>query len=156
MEMFFDCIDCKLFELLQQDVFLFNLELVECIYFSLLVCLWWVVCLKVLGVICKMVVLVDLCVLGYMGLVIIGVVLDWFMLDLFVVFEKVVVKFIGCLEVQLVMGEFDYFVKLCIQGIDLFNEMYSVQLIGLFGVCQVCIFVCLKEVFEIMVLFVMG
>ena len=67
-------------------------------------------------------------------------------------FEKAAAKLTGCLEVQLVTGEFDYFVKLRIQGIDSFNDMHSAQLIALPGVRQVRTFVCLKEVFETTVL----
>ncbi|MCY1559552.1 Leucine-responsive regulatory protein [compost metagenome] len=87
---------------------------------------------------------------------IIGVVLDRSTPDSFAAFEKAAAKLTGCLEVQLVTGEFDYFVKLRIQGIDSFNEMHSAQLIGLPGVRQVRTFVCLKEVFETTVLPVMG
>ncbi len=76
--------------------------------------------------------------------------------DILAAFEKAAAKLTGCLEVQLVTGEFDYFVKLRIQGIDSFNEMHSAQLIGLPGVRQVRTFVCLKEVFETTVLPVMG
>jgi DNA-binding Lrp family transcriptional regulator len=71
--------------------------------------------------------------LGYNGLVIIGVVLDRSTTDSFAAFEKAVAGLTGCLEVQLVTGEFDYFVKLRIQSIDSFNELHAAQLIGLPG-----------------------
>lgn len=100
----------------------------------------------------KTVALADPRALGYTGLVIIGVVLDRSTPDSFAAFEKAAAKLTGCLEVQLVTGEFDYFVKLRIQGIDSFNDMHSAQLIALPGVRQVRTFVCLKEVFETTVL----
>ena len=68
--------------------------------------------------------------------------------DSFAAFEKAVVKLTGCLEVQLVTGEFDYFVKLRIQSIDSFNELHAAQLIGLPGVRQIRTFVGLKQVYE--------
>lgn len=152
MENPLDRIDRKLLELLQQDASLPNLELAERTHLSPPACSRRVARLRASGVIRKTVALADPRALGYTGLVIIGVVLDRSTPDSFAAFEKAAAKLTGCLEVQLVTGEFDYFVKLRIQGIDSFNDMHSAQLIALPGVRQVRTFVCLKEVFETTVL----
>ena len=148
MENSLDRIDRKLLELLQQDASLPNLELAERTHLSAPACSRRVAKLRESGVIRKTVALVDPSALGYTGLVIIGVVLDRSTPDSFAAFEKAVAKLTGCMGVQLVTGEFDYFVRLRIKGIDSFNEMHSAQLIGLPGVRQIRTFVCLKEVYE--------
>ena len=148
MEQSLDRIDRKLLKLLQQDATLPNIELAEKTSLSPPACSRRIAKLKELGLIRKTVALVNPRALGYNGLVIIGVVLDSSTTDSFAAFEKAAAGLSGCLEVQLVTGEFDYFVKLRIRSIDSFNEMHSAQLIALPGVRQVRTFVCLKEVFE--------
>jgi DNA-binding Lrp family transcriptional regulator len=148
MEHILDRIDRKLLKLLQQNASLPNIELAEKTNLSPPACSRRVAKLKEAGLIRKTVALVNPRALGYNGLVIIGVVLDRSTTDSFAAFEKAVAGLTGCLEVQLVTGEFDYFVKLRIQSIDSFNELHAAQLIGLPGVRQIRTFVCLKEVFE--------
>jgi DNA-binding Lrp family transcriptional regulator len=143
-----DRIDRKLLRLLQEDASQANIDLAEKTHLSPPACSRRVARLKQLGFIRRTVALVNPRALGYNGLVIIGVVLDRSTPDSFAAFEKAAAGVTGCLEVQLVTGEFDYFVKLRIQGIDAFNELHAAQLIGLPGVRQVRTFVCLKEVFE--------
>lgn len=148
MEKELDRVDRKLLKLLQQDASLPNMQLAEKTNLSAPACSRRVARLKELGLIRKTVVLVNPRALGYNGLVIIGVVLDRSTTDSFAAFEKAAAGLTGCLEVQLVTGEFDYFVKLRIKSIDSFNEMHTAQLVALPGVRQVRTFVCLKEVFE--------
>ncbi len=143
-----DRIDRKLLKLLQQDACLPNMTLADKTSLSAPACSRRVARLRESGLIRKTVALVNPRALGYNGLVIIGVVLDRSTTDSFAAFEKAAAGLTGCLEVQLVTGEFDYFVKLRIKNIDSFNEMHSAQLVGLPGVRQVRTFVCLKEVFE--------
>lgn len=143
-----DRIDRKLLNLLQDNADLPNIEMAERTNLSAPACSRRVARLKEQGFVRRTVALVDPKVLGYNGLVVIGVVLDRSTPDSFAAFEKAVVSLTGCLEVQLVTGEFDYFVKLRIQSIDSFNEVHASQLIGLPGVRQIRTFVCLKEVFE--------
>ncbi|ABM40168.1 Lrp/AsnC family transcriptional regulator [Polaromonas naphthalenivorans] len=148
MEITLDRIDRKLLKLLQQDASLPNIDLAEKTNLSPPACSRRIAKLKELGLIRKTVALVNPRALGYNGLVIIGVVLDRSTAESFTAFEKAAAALTGCLEVQLVTGEFDYFIKLRIRGIDSFNEMHSAQLVSLPGVRQVRTFVCLKEVFE--------
>lgn len=148
MENTLDRIDRKLLRLLQDDASIPNLALAEKTNLSAPACSRRVARLKEAGFIRRMVALANPRALGYNGLVIIGVVLDRSTPDSFAAFEKAVIGISGCLEVQLVTGEFDYFVKLRIQSIDSFNELHGAQLIGLPGVRQIRTFVCLKEVFE--------
>lgn len=148
MENTLDRIDRKLLRLLQDDAAIPNLVLAEKTNLSAPACSRRVARLKEAGFIRRTVALANPRALGYNGLVIIGVVLDRSTPDSFAAFEKAVIGISGCLEVQLVTGEFDYFVKLRIQSIDSFNELHGAQLIGLPGVRQIRTFVCLKEVFE--------
>jgi DNA-binding Lrp family transcriptional regulator len=143
-----DRIDRKLLRLLQEDASLPNLVLAEKTNLSPPACSRRVARLKAQGLIRRTVALVEPHAVGYRGLVIIGVVLDRSTPDSFAAFEKAVTQLTGCMEVQLVTGEFDYFVKLRIQGIEAFNEQHAAQLIRLPGVRQIRTFVCLKEVFE--------
>lgn len=148
MENQLDRIDRKLLRLLQDDASIPNMTLAEKTNLSAPACSRRVARLKEAGFIRRTVALANPRALGYNGLVIIGVVLDRSTPDSFAAFEKAVIGISGCLEVQLVTGEFDYFVKLRIQSIDSFNELHGAQLIGLPGVRQIRTFVCLKEVFE--------
>jgi DNA-binding Lrp family transcriptional regulator len=143
-----DRIDRKLLRLLQDDASIPNISLAEKTNLSAPACSRRVARLKQQGYIRRTVALVNAKALGYGGLVIIGVVLDRSTPDSFAEFEKAVAGLTGCLEVHLVTGEFDYFVKLRIQGIESFNEQHASQLIRLPGVRQIRTFVCLKEVFE--------
>lgn len=143
-----DRIDRKLLRLLQEDAAVPNLVLAEKTNLSPPACSRRVARLKAQGLIRRTVALVEPNAVGYRGLVIIGVVLDRSTPDSFAAFEKAVTQLTGCMEVQLVTGEFDYFVKLRIQGIEAFNEQHAAQLIRLPGVRQIRTFVCLKEVFE--------
>lgn len=143
-----DRIDRKLLKLLQEDASLPNLVLAEKTNLSPPACSRRVARLKQQGYIRATVALLEPKALGYRGLVIIGVVLDRSTPDSFAAFEKAVTGLTGCLEVQLVTGEFDYFIKLRIPNIESFNEQHAAQLIRLPGVRQVRTFVCLKEVFE--------
>ncbi|MES2943765.1 MAG: Lrp/AsnC family transcriptional regulator [Pseudomonadota bacterium] len=148
MEHELDRIDRRLLKLLQQDASLPNMELADKTNLSAPACSRRVAKLREMGLIRKTVALVNPRALGYNGLVIIGVVLDRSTPASFAAFEQAAAGLTGCLEVQLVTGEFDYFVKLRIKSIDSFNELHASQLIGLPGVRQIRTFVCLKEVFE--------
>ncbi len=148
MKIELDRIDQKLLRLLQDNADLPNTELAERTNLSAPACSRRVSQLKEKGLIRRTVALLDPKAMGYNGMVIIGVVLDRSTPDSFTAFEKAASGLVGCQEVQLVTGEFDYFVKLRIQDIDSFNELHASQLIRLPGVRQVRTFVRLKEVFE--------
>jgi DNA-binding Lrp family transcriptional regulator len=143
-----DRIDTKLLRLLQHDAAISNQDLAEKANLSAPACSRRVARLRESGVIRRTVALANPRALGYNGLVIIGVVLDRSTPESFQAFEQAAARITGCMEVQLVTGEFDYFVKLRIRSIDSFNELHGAQLIGLPGVRQIRTFVCLKEVFE--------
>lgn len=147
-EITLDRVDIKLLRLLQDDASISNQDLAEKASLSPPACSRRVARLKDAGVIRATVAIANPRALGYNGLVIIGVVLDRSTPDSFAAFEKAAARISGCMEVQLVTGEFDYFVKLRIRSIDSFNELHGAQLIGLPGVRQIRTFVCLKEVFE--------
>ena len=146
METTLDRIDRKLLKLLQQDASLPNIELAEKTSLSPPACSRRVARLREAGLIRKTVALVNPRALGYKGLVIIGVVLDRSTTDSFAAFEKAVAALTGCLEVQLVTGEFDYFVTIRTQDNESFNRLHAAELLFLPAVRQIRTFVVLKQV----------
>ena len=82
------------------------------------------------------------------ALVMVGVVLDRSTPDSFSKFEKAVAKLTFILDCHLVAGDFDYFLKIRVGGMEDFNRIHGDQLIALPGVRQTRTFFVMKEVVD--------
>jgi len=82
------------------------------------------------------------------ALVVVGVVLDRSTPDSFAKFEKAVAKLTFILDCHLVAGDFDYFLKIRVEGMEAFNRIHGDQLIALPGVRQTRTFFVMKEVVD--------
>jgi len=82
------------------------------------------------------------------ALVVVGVVLDRSTPDSFAKFEKAVAKLTFILDCHLVAGDFDYFLKIRVAGMEDFNRIHGDQLIALPGVRQTRTFFVMKEVVD--------
>ena len=82
------------------------------------------------------------------ALVVVGVVLDRSTPDSFAKFEKAVAKLTFILDCHLVAGDFDYFLKIRVEGMEDFNRIHGDQLIALPGVRQTRTFFVMKEVVD--------
>ena len=85
---------------------------------------------------------------GLGALVMVGVVLDRSTPDSFSKFEKAVAKLTFILDCHLVAGDFDYFLKIRVAGMEDFNRIHGDQLIALPGVRQTRTFFVMKEVVD--------
>ena len=93
--------------------------------------------LRRLGLIDKVVALLNPQAVGAGMLVMIGVVLDRSTPESFGDFEKVAAKVSGCMECHVVTGEFDCFMLVRTRDNDSFNRLHAEQLLYLPGVRQV-------------------
>ena len=141
-----DRIDRTLLRALQRDASISNVALAEKVHLSPAACLRRVERLKSLGLVRRVVALLDPAPLGLGMLVVIGVVLDRSTPQSFGDFEKAVQKVPGCLECVVVTGEFDYFVTLRTKDNESFNRLHAAELLYLPGVRQIRTFVVLKQV----------
>jgi Lrp/AsnC family leucine-responsive transcriptional regulator len=82
------------------------------------------------------------------ALVMVGVVLDRSTPDSFSKFEKAAAKLTFILDCHLVAGDFDYFLKIRVAGMEDFNRIHGDQLIALPGVRQTRTFFVMKEVVD--------
>lgn len=80
------------------------------------------------------------------ALVMVGVVLDRSTPDSFREFEEAVRKLKFVLDCHLVAGDFDYFLKIRVGGMEDFNRLHGTRLIALPGVRQTRTFFVMKEV----------
>lgn len=141
-----DRIDRTLLRALQRDASISNVALAAKVHLSPAACLRRVERLKALGLVRRIVALLDPAPLGLGMLVVIGVVLDRSTPQSFGDFEKAVQKVPGCLECVVVTGEFDYFVTLRTKDNESFNRLHAAELLYLPGVRQIRTFVVLKQV----------
>ena len=102
--------------------------------------------LRRLGLIDKVVALLNPQAVGAGMLVMIGVVLDCSTPESFGDFEKAEAKVSGCMECHVVTGEFDYFMLVRTRDNDSFNRLHAEQLLYLPGVRQVRSFMVLRHV----------
>ena len=86
--------------------------------------------------------------LGKGTLVMVGVVLDRSTPESFASFEQAVTKLKCVLDCHLVAGDFDYFLKIRVEGMEAFNRIHGDQLIALPGVRQTRTFFVMKEVVD--------
>lgn len=141
-----DRVDRTLLRLLQRDASISNVALAAKVHLSPAACLRRVERLKSMGLVRRIVALLNPAPLGLGMLVVIGVVLDRSTPQSFTDFEKAVQKVPGCLECVVVTGEFDYFVTIRTQDNESFNRLHAAELLYLPGVRQIRTFVVLKQV----------
>lgn len=115
--MLLDCMDKCIFKVLQKDGCIGNVELVKKLGMSVIVCWNYIKWLMDEGYVKEVWVIFDFEKLGLLVLVIVGVVLDWFIFESFVEFEKVVCEIVVVQECLLLVGEFDYWIKLCVKDL---------------------------------------
>lgn len=85
---------------------------------------------------------------GKGALAMVGVVLDRSTPESFAAFEQAVAKLRFVLDCHLVAGDFDYFLKIRVAGMEDFNRIHGEQLIALPGVRQTRTFFVMKEVVD--------
>ena len=85
---------------------------------------------------------------GKGALVMVGVVLDRSTPESFSAFEKAAAGLKFVLDCHLVAGDFDYFLKIRVAGMEDFNRVHGEQLIALPGVRQTRTFFVMKEVVD--------
>jgi DNA-binding Lrp family transcriptional regulator len=141
-----DRTDRAILRALQRDASVSNVALAAKVNLSAPACLRRVERLKSLGLIQKVVALLNPAALDCGTLVMIGVVLDRSTPQSFAEFEKAVQKVSGCQECHVVTGEFDYFVLLRTRDNDSYNKLHAEQLLYLPGVRQIRTFMVLKQV----------
>jgi DNA-binding Lrp family transcriptional regulator len=141
-----DRIDKTILRQLQRDASLSNVALAEKVHLSPPACLRRVERLRRLGLIDKVVALLNPQAVGADMLVMIGVVLDRSTPESFAEFEKAAAKVSGCMECHVVTGEFDYFMLVRTRDNDSFNRLHAEQLLYLPGVRQVRSFMVLRNV----------
>jgi DNA-binding Lrp family transcriptional regulator len=141
-----DRVDRTILRLLQRDASISNVALAAKVHLSPAACLRRVERLKTMGLVRRVVALLNPVPLGLGMLVVIGVVLDRSTPQSFTDFEKAVQKVPGCLECVVVTGEFDYFVTIRTQDNESFNRLHAAELLYLPGVRQIRTFVVLKQV----------
>lgn len=141
-----DRIDRAILRSLQKDASISNVALAHKVHLSPAACLRRVERLKAMGLVQRIVALLDPVPLGLGMLVVIGVVLDRSTPESFGDFEKAVQKVPGCLNCVVVTGEFDYFVTVRTQDNESFNQLHASELLYLPGVRQIRTFVVLKQV----------
>jgi DNA-binding Lrp family transcriptional regulator len=141
-----DRTDRAILRALQRDASVSNVALAAKVHLSAPACLRRVERLKAMGLIQRVVALLDAQALDFGTLVMIGVVLDRSTPESFAAFEKAVQKVSGCLECHVVTGEFDYFMLVRTRDNDSYNRLHAEQLLYLPGVRQIRTFMVLKEV----------
>jgi DNA-binding Lrp family transcriptional regulator len=141
-----DRIDRTILRALQRDASISNVALAGKVHLSPAACLRRVERLKSLGLVQRIVALLDPAPLGLGMLVVIGAVLDRSTPESFASFEKAVQKVPGCLDCMVVTGEFDYFVVIRTRDNESFNRLHAEELLYLPGVRQIRTFVVLKQV----------
>ena len=141
-----DRTDKAILRQLQRDASLSNVALAEKVHLSPPACLRRVERLKRLGLIDKVVALLNPQAVGAGMLVMIGVVLDRSTPESFAEIEKAAAKVSGCMECHVVTGEFDYFMLVRTRDNDSFNRLHAEQLLYLPGVRQVRSFMVLRNV----------
>jgi len=141
-----DRVDRAILRSLQRDASVSNVALAQKVHLSPAACLRRVERLKAMGLVRRVVALLDPVQLGLGMLVVIGVVLDRSTPESFANFEKAVQKVPGCLECVVVTGEFDYFVTIRTQDNESFNHLHATELLYLPAVRQIRTFVVLKQV----------
>jgi DNA-binding Lrp family transcriptional regulator len=141
-----DRTDRAILKLLQRDASISNVALAGKVSLSPPACLRRVERLKELGLIQRIVAVLNPGALDAGTLVLIGVVLDRSTPESFAAFEKAVQRVPSCMECHVVTGEFDYFMLVRTKDNESYNRLHAEHLLYLPGVRQVRTFMVLKEV----------
>lgn len=131
---------------LQKDASQSNVALADKVKLSPPACLRRVERLKEAGLIRGIVALLDPQALDVGMVVLIGVVLDRSTPESFADFETAAQKVLGCMELHVVTGEFDYFMLIRTRDNQSFNRLHAEQLLYLPGVRQIRSFMGLRQV----------
>ena len=140
-----DRIDLKMLRLLQNNGRLANAELAEKVGVSAATCHRRTQRLFEEGFIGQVRAMVAP---GKGALVMVGVVLDRSTPESFAAFEQAAAKLKFVLDCHLVAGDFDYFLKIRVGGMEDFNRIHGEQVIRLPGVRQTRTFFVMKEVVD--------
>ena len=143
-----DRIDLKILRLLQNQGRLSNAELAEKAGVSAATCHRRTQRLFDEGFVAGVRALVAPRKVGKGALAMVGVVLDRSTPESFAAFEQAVAKLKFVLDCHLVAGDFDYFLKIRVAGMEDFNRIHGEQLIALPGVRQTRTFFVMKEVVD--------
>jgi Lrp/AsnC family leucine-responsive transcriptional regulator len=143
-----DRIDLKILRLLQNQGRLSNAELAEKAGVSAATCHRRTQRLFDEGFVSGVRALVAPRKVGKGALAMVGVVLDRSTPESFATFEQAVAKLKFVLDCHLVAGDFDYFLKIRVAGMEDFNRIHGEQLIALPGVRQTRTFFVMKEVVD--------
>ena len=143
-----DRIDLKMLRLLQRNGRLTNTELAKLVSVSAATCHRRTQRLFDEGYISEVRAVIAPRKVDRGALVMVGVVLDRSTPDSFAKFEKAVAKLTFILDCHLVAGDFDYFLKIRVEGMEDFNRIHGDQLIALPGVRQTRTFFVMKEVVD--------
>ena len=143
-----DRIDLKILRLLQNSGRLSNAELAETVGVSATTCHRRTQRLFDEGFVGEVRAMVAPRKVGKGALVMVGVVLDRSTPESFAAFERAIAKLKFVLDCHLVAGDFDYFLKIRVAGMEDFNRIHGDQLIALPGVRQTRTFFVMKEVVD--------
>ncbi len=143
-----DRIDLKILRLLQKNGRLSNADLADLVSVSAATCHRRTQRLFDDGYIGQVRAMVAPRKVGKGALVMVGVVLDRSTPESFASFEEAVAKLKFILDCHLVAGDFDYFLKIRVDGMEDFNRIHGEQLIALPGVRQTRTFFVMKEVVD--------
>jgi Lrp/AsnC family transcriptional regulator, leucine-responsive regulatory protein len=143
-----DRIDVRMLRLLQGNGRLTNAELADKVGVSAATCHRRTQRLFEQGFIRQVRAMVAPGKVGKGALVMVGVVLDRSTPESFAAFEQAAAKLKFVLDCHLVAGDFDYFLKIRVGGMEDFNRIHGEQLIRLPGVRQTRTFFVMKEVVD--------
>lgn len=141
-----DRTDKTILKALQRDASISNVALSSKVNLSPPACLRRVERLKELGLIKRIVALLDPKAMEAGTLVLIGVVLDRSTPESFAAFEKAVQRVPSCMECHVVTGEFDYIMLVRTKDNEGYNRLHAEHLLDLPGVRQIRTFMVLREV----------
>ena len=143
-----DRIDLKLLRLLQGNGRLSNAELAKKAAISPATCHRRTQWLMSAGYISQVRAMIAPKKVDRGALVMVGVVLDRSTPESFAAFEKAAARLKFVLDCHLVAGDFDYFLKIRVSGMEDFNRIHGDLLIALPGVRQTRTFFVMKEVVD--------
>jgi Lrp/AsnC family leucine-responsive transcriptional regulator len=143
-----DRIDLKMLRLLQNNGRLANADLAQKVGVSAATCHRRTQRLFEEGFVSQVRAMVAPDKVGKGALVMVGVVLDRSTPESFAAFEQAAAKLKFVLDCHLVAGDFDYFLKIRVGGMEDFNRIHGEQLIRLPGVRQTRTFFVMKEVVD--------
>lgn len=150
-----DKIDCKILCILQVEGCIFFIELGEWVGLLIILCIECVCCLECEGVIIGYYVYFDLVVVKVSLLVFVEISLVYKFGDIFEEFCCVVLKLFNVLECYLVLGDFDYLLKVWISEMVFYCKLFGSMLLILLYVCELKSYIVMEEVKEMLSLLIL-